>query len=525
MLGQGNRPDLDGEAIYAELAGDFQLDAQERVARVEDLLLEASRADTETCQALLSRTRREVHTLKGNAGMMGRSDIQNLAHQLEDEIDLLPVEKPDIASLLRGLDHLRGIIEQSSSAASEQEKTAAGPGEQALDSIRVPFADLDALVDVLAEMVIFRNRLHDAVVNGPLLENQEQAWEEVEDAQEALGTTLKVLQGRIMGLRMVPLSTLFIRLKRIVHDVSVAEDKEIQLELSGGETPMDKALLEVASETLGHIIRNAAIHGIEPAAEREAIGKPSQGRLQLTAVILGNDVVMEVRDDGRGINADRLLAEADSRGISSSGVDDPYSLLFRAGMSTRDDVDLESGRGYGLSAAESAVRRMGGRIDVTSQLQQGTSFRITLPLSVSITRALLVEADQEVYALPVANIEETRWLQPGDVHEVNHAIVHSSQDQVIPVLDLGHTFATATNHQERKFVVLIETGGKRRGLLVDAMKGIREIVVKGLDSMVGSPAGISGSTILGDGRVVLILDPNELISVSAFLPAVEEAEP
>ncbi|MEW6584859.1 MAG: chemotaxis protein CheW [Nitrospirota bacterium] len=508
---------------FEELLGDYFLDARERIDRIEDILLGLKAGDAHNLPDSLDSAKRELHTIKGNSGMMGMTDLQSLAHVLEDKVLSLDKKEPQVDEILSGLDQFRSLLETKK---EKNKQTVAVPEERPgqadiQGSIRVPFAALDELVDLLAEMVIFRNRLTDAVVRGRTMGSSDDAWNEVDTAQLALGKTLGFIQERIMKLRMVPLKTLFRHLRRIVHDESEKETKEIHFETSGGDTPMDKALLEVASEALGHLIRNAAIHGIETPRERVRKRKPRTGIVSLSATTHANEVVIEVEDDGAGIKKQALVESAARQGIDLSATEDLYSLMFLPGFSTREGgADLSAGRGMGLYAALQSIQRLGGRLEVLSEEGSGSCFRLRLPLSVSITRAMLMSADREVYALPLSNIVESIRFRTEDGYEVNHAKVFSWREKVIPVIDLGYSFSTALRPRENGYVVIIEADGKYRGLVVDDIVGIREIVVKGLDSMVGSPAGISGSTILGDGRVVLILDPSGL---AALRPFVEES--
>ncbi len=338
-------------------------------------------------------------------------------------------------------------------------------------------------------------------------------------AEEDLAKTLERIQEAVMRLRLVPLHTLLQHLHRLVYDESRREGKQVRFEVTGGDTTLDKALIEMASEALGHLVRNAVIHGIEPPDERAAAGKPRQGRVRLTASTSPSEVLIEVEDDGRGIDRRAITESARRRGLEVAADETLATLLFRPGISTRRDADLSAGRGIGLSAVKESAERHGGRVEVSSRPGQGSQFRLRLPLSVSITRALLLRADGEDYAVPLSAVIESLQLAPGDGHQLNQAEVFRWRRQLLSLLDLGLAFGTAERPREGGFVVIIESGGRHRGLVVDRLLGIREIVVKGLDPVVGSPQGILGSTILGDGRAILILDPAGIMARSPFLEA------
>jgi two-component system chemotaxis sensor kinase CheA len=457
-------------------------------------------------EELLEDARRELHTLKGNAGMVGLRDLQTAAHVLEDKIEVA-----DLRELLHELDDYRTLLNAVTHAdEATTERTA-----QPLRAVRVPFSALDELVDLLAEMVVFRNRLDDAIVRGAHSGADEESWRDVMAAHDALGKTLALLQDHIMAVRMVPLRMLFGQLRRIVHDECAAANKEAHLLAAGGDTPMDKALLESASESLGHLVRNAVTHGIEAPEVRAAAGKRREGTVQISATTRSHEVWIEVVDDGGGIDPQVVLREAQRRGIALD--DEPLRLLFHAGFSTRSGSDISAGRGMGLSAALEAVRRVGGDIDLESAPGRGTRFRIRLPLTLSITRAMLVRADTDEYAIPLSAIVESIRVNAAEVHIVNDATVLNWRGHVVPLLDLGLVMGSVNGLHSRRYVVIIDADGKTRGLLVDELIGMREIVVKGLGDIGSPPPGIAGATILGDGRVLLIADPKSLVAMSPML--------
>jgi two-component system chemotaxis sensor kinase CheA len=504
---------------FEGLLDDFILDARERSTRVEEILLKLNDVVDEERKPLLEEAKRDLHTLKGNSGMMGLKKLQNLAHEMEDDVVSLDADNNGIQDILVKLDNFNSLLEgvnnggntdQEEETSREKDLQQEKSSGTVQGSVRVPFSALDELVDLLAEMVIFRNRLTDAVFRGSTTHASNAAWEEVGNAQEALGKTLTFIQERIMHLRMVPLQGLFKHLRRIVHDEASKEGKEINFHSVGGDTPMDKALLEVASEALGHIIRNAVIHGIELPDERVSKGKAKAGDIYLSASTQGNEVQIDIKDNGAGIKRKDLLESASKFGIETSAVDDLYGMLFLPGFTTKKGADLSAGRGIGLSAVLQSIQRMGGRIEVTSEEGEGSRFRIRLPISVSITNAMLVNVDDEVYAIPLSTIIDSLRFHSSVIHRVNNTDVFTWRGKITPLLDLGFKFGTAPSPRDKGYVIIIEADGKNRGLIIDDIIGIREIVVKGLDDIVGTPPGIYGSTILGDGRVVLILDPSGL---------------
>lgn|GEM_PF-1257576 len=567
-----------------ELLRDFDAEAQERLERLEELLLATQSAEPAAVREQVDGIRRELHTLKGNAGMMGLGELQSAAHAMEDLVEDLDPRRPRVERLLAALDHLRALLKEvramgaagvaaaaaavaaagaSGAAAAVEAAGTAGvagaagaagspaavvaggaAGTEPGSGVRIPFATLDSLVDLLAEMVIARSRLTEALAHTrPLRRGGDEgraAWSEADEAHERLNGVLDELQQRVLRLRMVPLGSLFRQLGRIVHDTAAQEGKRVRLLAEGGDTALDKALLELAGEALGHLVRNAIIHGIEEPAERRRGGKDESGTLRLAAHATAREVLIDVEDDGRGVQIDAVLAAAaahregdagsssdaaaagaaDQAGGAGPAGADVLELLFLPGLSTRPHADLGAGRGIGLAAVKRAVERHGGHVEVASEEGRGSLFRLRLPLSASIARALLVRSDGNQYALPLRAVIESRRLGSGDLHEINGGGALRWRGQVISALDLGWTFGTAARRRREGYAVILEERGRTRALVVDQVLDIREVVVKGLDRLMAELPGVAGSTVLGDGRAVLVLDPASLVAMS---PLHEEA--
>ncbi len=507
--------------MFRELFDDFLLEARERLDRVEELLLALAALPSAQRGESLETCRRQLHTVKGNSGMMGFEELRSLAHDLEDRIDALDVEAPEVSHVLEGIDAFRRslalkVAETVGEEAVEEGAFLEGASQElAFGGVRVPFDRLDGLVEQLAEVLQYRNRLVDSVRRltlevRPRSQEEAEAWGQLTEAHEALDKNLEFLQERIIQLRMVPLQTLFRHLNRIVHDESAREGKSVKLETKGGSTPLDKALLEVASEALGHLVRNAVNHGIEIPGIRRSTGKPALGTIALTARVQGQEVHIEVADDGQGIDLEMLREAALREEESSASEEELYRLLFRPGFSTRSGTDLSAGRGIGLGAVAEAVVSYGGRVDVSSSPGTGSRFLLRLPLSVSITQALLIQVDGEDYALPLGTVVKTLRFRREELERFADGRVLRWRERLIPVLDLGRWFDLEAEAREAGFLVVLEALGEAKVIAVDRLLGIQDIVVKGLDPTLGSPAGVGGSTILGDGRVILILDAASL---------------
>ncbi|MBI4952160.1 MAG: chemotaxis protein CheW [Myxococcales bacterium] len=520
-----------------ELFDEFALDARERLDAVQGLLLDIVDASAASWPPLLARARRELHTLKGNAGMMGLSELQALAHEAESLLEgLAPASAAPCAEALLGIvDRFRHHLEAAALGAGTDATPppSAGAAESAdaasarkHGGVRVSFSSLDELVGLVAETVIARNRLAECLASADLPGDRGPAQTAVTEAYRALAKTLGLVQEQVFALRMVPLRTLFEQLRRLVHEEARRTDKRVRWEVRGGEAPVDKALLEVAAEALGHLVRNAVIHGIETPAARLAAGKGPEGRVALTAAVREGELRIDIEDDGAGMAQEALVAAAAVRGHRLTARDDVLSLAFLPGVSTHGGTDMGAGRGVGLSAARVGVERVGGRIAVASAAGQGCRFSLQLPLSVSITDALLVRADGEEYAIPLGAIVESIRFEPRNDHEINHAGAHRWRGRLISLLDLGVAFGLRKQRRDSGFVVVVRADGKVRGLVGDDLTGIREIVVTALDPITGPPRGVSGATILGDGRVVLILDPRGVMALRPFVPsAAPDADP
>lgn len=516
------------DQIFQALVEEFYLESRERLSGIEESLLALDGANEARREELVVVAKRELHTLKGNSGMMGLKDLQELAHQLEDRVaELEGLE--EVREILEEVDRFRKMLDRACGReveeAEEAEETGGEGGVATVqESVRVSFAALDHLVDLLSEMVIFRNRLarsmDEALERLEKRERHEPAWRQLESAYQTLERTLRDLQTGVMRLRMVPLGSFFGQLKRIVYDESANEGKEVEFTTAGGETPLDKGLLEVVSEAMGHLVRNAVVHGIEKPHQREDVGKSPRGRISVVASAQAEEVVVDIEDDGRGVDREALVEAARSRGFEVGPGTDLQTLLSLPGLSTRKEADRSAGRGMGMAAVVESVRRRGGQVEVSSIEGQGSRFRLRLPLSAAILRAMLLRVDDAVYALPLSSVQETRRLASGQRHMMNKAGVVRWRGRLVPLVDLGVFFGTREEAHDSGYVVVVEAEGRFRGLVVDEMEGIQDVVVKPLGEAVGSPRGLAGSTILGDGKVVLILDPIDLAGTS---PALEQA--
>ncbi len=536
------------ENPFGELLQDYIVECLPLAEAVGDVFVEMERhwRAGEQADGLLASVKGRLHTVKGNSAMMGFTPMQDVAHALEDACALLgraPGRRGDEAAalLIAGAGLLVDLIRTASpetdpTAASEFVKevrhflTATGQqpasaerrrgerrdasrspegAERAGSVVRVDFRRLDALLEILGEGLIQHSAL--AELYRRLLRRVGACEElgELDQAVVAMEKTLKRLESTLMETRLLAVSTVFGRFPRMVRDVAHAEGKRVRLVVTGGETSLDKAVLDRLNEPLVHLVSNAVVHGLEDPAERTAAGKPAEGALRLEAASVSGRVVIRVTDDGRGLDENAIRTRAEALGLDTRASDAAHlhSLIFVPGLSTADQVSRLAGRGVGLDVVAGSIHGLGGTIDVESTPGKGTAFTLSLPVTLAIVRSLIVEVDRERYAVPLTHVAETVRADPEAIREINHQGVTQWRGDLIHVADGGVVLGTSKpDPTPRRFYVVMTAGAKRRGLLVDRLVGHQDVVVKGLDPALGRPDVVSGTTILGDGRVACILD-------------------
>lgn len=512
-----------------ELLADFLLECDERLTTVESALLELGLAEVDSSPDLLESIRRDLHTLKGNSGMMGLSELQTLAHRLEDSVGELDADKPDISPLLAGVDEFKNLLSELRPPAPTEDRARHPAIAEAprAGSVRIPTNELDHLLDLTTEILILRNRIAEVTAQGMALDpqdsgyaqNSQRAWRQIEEARLELEKTLTPLDDGLRRLRMVPLKTLFGRLQRIVHDEAALGGKAVKLVTRGEETPLDAALVEVAADALGHLVRNAVVHGIEVADERSAKDKPSAGTVLLEATVRGRWVEIEVLDDGAGIDYEKLQLAAAQRGINVAENADLHALVFQPGLTSRAEADQSSGRGIGTTAVLEAVHRYGGTIDVDTAMGVGSRFLLRLPLTVAVTDALLLEASGERFALPIGAILETTSAEGDAVITADGETFLQRDGLHIPATDLAAFLGIGADIQLRPYAVVLTAEGRLRALLVDRLGDVTTIVVNPLDPTLGQPIGLAGTTVLGNGDVIMILDPQAFVGSRSEVPS------
>ena len=385
------------------------------------------------------------------------------------------------------------------------------PKEQAVaqaKTIRVNLERIDRLMNLFEEFIIDRGRLERLA--------DEVGQPELNETVEKIKRGTNELQSLVLTLRMMPIEQVFNRFPRMVRSVAKDIHKKVQLEITGAETELDRTVIDEIGDPLVHLIRNAIDHGIELPEVRLEAGKPEQGRLALRAYHGGNRVFIEIEDDGAGINVDKVRSKALERGVITSEEatamtdNEVAMLIFAPGFSTADVVTDLSGRGVGLDVVKNKIESLGGVVTLETVVGQGTKFQVSLPLTLSIISAMLVQVGDETYAVPLSSILETTLLDEADILTAHRERVFDFRGQLVPLVYLKEMFAIETETKTQFPVVVVRKGNKLVGVVVNDLIGQQEIVMKPLGTYLEGIPAISGATILGDGRVALIVDSNDL---------------
>ncbi|MGA8503236.1 MAG: chemotaxis protein CheA [Candidatus Sulfotelmatobacter sp.] len=401
-------------------------------------------------------------------------------------------------------------------APAEERAPAPEPGlSQALveNILRVEAGRIDNVLNLVGELIIGKSMLQQALGEFGKRYPKELLRGKFADAMAFQARVLNDLQRSVMKIRMVPVDQLFRRFPRIVRDVARQCGREVDLELAGQETDLDKGILDAIAEPLTHLVRNAVSHGIEPAEERRRLGKSPRGKIKLNAYHQGNQVVVEISDDGRGIDAQKIRTKALELGMMTAEEasrlteGETLDFIFRPGFSTAEEVTEVSGRGVGMDVVQSVLQRLKATIHVETHVGQGTTFRLKLPLTLAIIKALMFWVEQRLYAIPLNAVSQIARAMESEVHQVDNYEVLQLRNQVLPLLRLGRPAAPDVDRKSTKLFVLVITVGERKyGLIVDSLEGEEELVIKALDDQTFATDLVNGASILGDGKVVLILN-------------------
>jgi len=529
----------------AEIRFAFALETAEKLAEMEAALL--SLDNQPVAGDDLNALFRAVHTIKGSAGIVGAETVELFCHDTEQLLSRLrghelPLSHELVALLLKCHDHIRSLVSAFEAGQTtvpphhdqlvaqiadwiaqpaptaqllpEAEQEIAPPlHEPATETVterkivKIEAYKLDQLINLVVELVTATSELESRV--------KQSGDPAAAESAAAVSLLVKQVQERTMVFRMVPVGDLFRRFQRMLHDLSAETGKQIRLQTAGIETELDKVLAEKIREPLLHLVRNAADHGIEKPAERLAAGKQPFGTISLSAWQEAGSVVIEVADDGRGIDRERVLERALEMGIIQPGaavVPDPLLLIFEPGFSTLDETTRLSGRGVGMDVVKRTVEALRGRLEVESGLDGcGTAVRIRLPLSLALIDGFMVSVGKNLFILPMEAVDETLDLPAEALQKLAQHGYHSLRGEALPCIDLRTSLQINTPLPPSRSAVVVRTGKQRTGLLVDRLEGSVKAVIKPLGSIYRDLRIISGATIMGDGSIALILDIPELL--------------
>jgi len=571
--------------ITEDILREFIAEANEGIQGLEldFIALEKSPNDAE----LLNKIFRVIHSIKGGASFIGFKNLENISHKTEDvlnklrkaELQLTPcimdillnavdiiklilkdveenrsdthVNANDVilrlADILTTCKEVGAIIQEQGTPIKVPQKeekapqppltasASQSPTKEDIRSVRINIEKLDSLFNLVGELVLSRNRnlqIHrllsnkypeDEIINLDLLE-----------AGSYLNRLTSEIQLAVMKTRMMPVSTVFNKFQRVVRDMAKNLGKELELFMSGEDTEIDKNIIEGIGDPLTHIIRNSVDHGIEMPGERQAEGKQRTGRIELKAYYEGNFVIIDIKDDGKGIDLEAVRKKAVEKGMISAQDVEKLSkntllnFIFAPGFSTAKNVTATSGRGVGMDVVRTNIEKLRGQIIIDSDYGVGTEIKLKIPLTLAILETMIVNVSDQRYAIPLSNIIDTHKMRYGEIETVRGSMVFRMRDEIIPLIPLSEIFNIPHKYSEDSEVtiVVLRHGISRMGLIVDKSSGQEEVVIKPIDCLDGFTElkGVSGATILGDGSITFILDVDALMKLSKVEERQLEAE-
>jgi two-component system, chemotaxis family, sensor kinase CheA len=497
---------------------------------LEKMFLENSKAFKEENSSKLSITTDEIVTFDDHTdvekntsdepieinlgGQKSELKAINVTKEFEENND---AKETDVAVEMK-------IIENQNKSTTKINKTTEDKKSNntaADQTIRVDVERLDELLNLVSELVLGRNRL--AQLNSDVSIEYEgtEISRNLADTARQIDLLTTELQLAVMKTRMIKIEKVFNRFPRLVRDLSKETGKDISLTISGEKTELDKTLIEEINDPLVHIIRNSVDHGIEPPDVRKKLGKPEKGTISLSAEHEGNHIIISIEDDGKGINPEVIVSKAISKGIISKEKaneltkQEIFNLIFAPGFSTAEKVTNVSGRGVGMDVVKTNVSRLRGIIDIESEVNKGTKIFIKLPLTLAIIQGLLVEIIGETIVIPLNSVIEVVKVDKKEIYNVNKTECIKLRNRVLPLINIDKILYhsdTMLKQSQYQFVVVIGLAERRYGIKVDGLIGQKEIVIKSLGKYLGNIEGIAGSTIMGDGKVVMIADIAEIIN-------------
>ena len=512
QISEGEAPSAAAEAPAAPVPEPVK--EPEPVAPAEEAAPEVS--DTELSKLSDSEVEAEIERLLKvrKAEDQARRASKGIAPKSPEEIapatSAAPAPAPKPAPS-RERDADKKVPAASSNSAVAQEQT-----------IRVEVKRLDHLMNLIGELVLGKNRLLKIYDDVEERYEGEKFLEELNQVVSSLSLVTTDIQLAVMKTRMLPIAKVFNKFPRMIRDLSRDLGKQIDLEISGEETELDKSIVEEIGDPLVHIIRNSCDHGIEDPETRKAMGKPEKGLVQLKAYNEGNHIVVEIVDDGKGLDADMLKAKSIEKGIITEREADAMSekeafgLIFKPGFSTAAKVTNVSGRGVGMDVVKTNIEKLNGIIDIESEVGKGTVMKLKIPLTLAIIQSLLVGTQEEFYAIPLASVLETVRVPIDDIYTIDGKNVLRLRDEVLSLVRLSDVFGVnkVFDGGDQTYVVIIGVAEAKLGIIVDTLVGQEEIVIKSMGDYLQNIPGIAGATIRGDGRVTLIIDVGAMMEMA-----------
>ncbi len=551
------------EEDMKEIFESYLIEAREIVDHLSQDLLALEKNPNE--MNLLNNIFRGMHTLKGTSSFLGFSQMTELTHASEDLLNkirkgeiiadeniidlLIEIHKTAVILLnrienrnLQSLDfndimqkiqvisqkHVITPMEIPSQPLKANNVNIAGAPEitvqQSVDStIRVDVERLDDLMNLVGELVLARNRLAQATFALVEKNEQNEISKQIAEVSDQVDFVTTELQSAVMKTRMVPIEKVFSGLPLLAREVMRTTGKEVDLQIYGKETELDKSIIEELKDPLIHMLRNAIDHGIELPAEREKLGKPSHGTVIINAEREGNYILITMEDDGKGINATEVKQRALDKGLITEAQlaelsdAEALNLIFIPGFSTKKDASNVSGRGVGMDIVKTNIGKLKGIVQIESEVEKGTIIILKVPLTLAIIQGLLMQVGSEIFAVPLSAVLEIVRLNSDEIYTIQGREVIRVRDAVLPLARMSEIIGKTkdANRNPVSYVVIVGWAEKRIGLLVDSLKGQKEIVIKSLGSYLGDVVGIAGSTILGDGSVILVIDVGQFIELFA----------
>jgi len=492
--------------------------------------IDVSKLSPEELDAVLERLVEDINTPPGEEEAKSKEEAKEAKEEKKEEpkeeAKETKEEKKEEKSVPAQKETTQPAKKETTQPTAQQQAKKDTAKKQLINTkeqtIRVDVKRLDQLMNLIGELVLAKNRLIKIYNDVEERYEGEKFLEELNQVVSSISIVTTDLQIAVMKTRMLPIGKVFNKFPRLVRDLARELGKKVRLIIEGEETELDKSIIEEIGDPLVHMIRNAIDHGIEPPEERKRLGKPEEGTIWLRAYNEGNMIVIEIKDDGRGMDPEKLKQKAIEKGIitpteaENMSDKEAFMLIFKPGFSTAEKVTNVSGRGVGMDVVKTNIEKLNGIIEVDSVLGKGTTFKLKIPLTLAIIQALLVASQEDLFAVPLSNVIETVRIVEEDIYTIEGKSVLKLRDEVLPLVNMADIFEIEKILEPDKYlyVVILGLGATKVGLIVDRFIGQEEIVIKSLGEFLKGLPGIAGATIRGDGRVTLIVDVASLMKLA-----------